>query len=52
VKKAPASAPTSAKVETKVETPTTSSPTPSPQNDCNPPYYFSGQKKIFKPQCI
>jgi serine/threonine-protein kinase len=23
-----------------------------PATDCNPPYYFDGQKKIFKPSCI
>jgi serine/threonine-protein kinase len=23
-----------------------------PANDCNPPYYFEGSKKIFKPNCI
>jgi serine/threonine-protein kinase len=24
----------------------------APANDCNPPYYFEGSKKIFKPNCI
>jgi len=24
----------------------------APANDCNPPYYFEGRKKIFKPACI
>jgi len=24
----------------------------APANDCNPPYYFEGKKKIFKPACI
>jgi serine/threonine protein kinase len=23
-----------------------------PKDDCNPPYYFEGQKKVFKPQCL
>jgi len=23
-----------------------------PRTDCNPPYYFQGQKKIFKPACL
>jgi hypothetical protein len=22
------------------------------KDDCNPPYYFEGQKKIFKPSCL
>jgi hypothetical protein len=26
-------------------------PAPAP-DDCNPPYYFEGEKKIFKPACI
>jgi serine/threonine protein kinase len=25
---------------------------PVPASDCNPPYYFSGSKKIFKPACL
>lgn len=24
----------------------------SPSADCNPPYYFEGQKKVFKPACL
>jgi serine/threonine-protein kinase len=24
----------------------------TPKSDCNPPYYFEGQKKVFKPQCL
>jgi serine/threonine-protein kinase len=24
----------------------------APAVDCNPPYYFQGDKKIFKPACI
>ena len=27
-------------------------PTPTAIVDCNPPYYFQGDKKIFKPQCL
>jgi len=27
-------------------------PSAEPSTDCNPPYYFEGQKKIFKPNCI
>jgi serine/threonine-protein kinase len=23
-----------------------------PKNDCNPPYYFEGPKKVFKPNCL
>jgi serine/threonine-protein kinase len=23
-----------------------------PKDDCNPPYYFEGQKKVFKPNCL
>jgi serine/threonine-protein kinase len=22
------------------------------KDDCNPPYYFQGSKKIFKPACL
>lgn len=25
---------------------------PAATSDCNPPYYFEGQKKIFKPACL
>ena len=25
---------------------------PKASTDCNPPYYFAGTKKIFKPQCL
>jgi hypothetical protein len=25
---------------------------PKPATDCSPPYYFEGQKKVFKPQCL
>ena len=27
-------------------------PEQKPATDCNPPYYFQGDKKIFKPQCL
>jgi serine/threonine-protein kinase len=27
-------------------------PPAEPNNDCNPPYYYDGSKKIFKPNCI
>jgi hypothetical protein len=28
-------------------------PRPSrPANECNPPYYFDGPKKVFKPACV
>jgi hypothetical protein len=36
-------------------TPTTPAPAPAPAakaDNCNPPYYFEGTKKIFKPQCL
>jgi hypothetical protein len=23
-----------------------------PKDSCNPPYYFEGSKKIFKPACL
>jgi serine/threonine-protein kinase len=25
---------------------------PAPANDCNPPFYFDGKKKVFKPGCL
>ena len=25
---------------------------PIPASDCNPPYYFAGSKKVFKPACL
>ena len=37
----------------KVETPAkASSGSSDTKDDCNPPYYFEGQKKVFKPACI
>jgi serine/threonine-protein kinase len=27
-------------------------PPEPPKDDCNPPYYFEGEKKIFKPSCL
>jgi len=27
-------------------------PEPAPATECNPPYYFQGSKKIFKPACL
>ena len=27
-------------------------PAPAPATDCNPPFYFDGKKKIFKPGCL
>jgi serine/threonine-protein kinase len=27
-------------------------PSPAVANDCNPPFYFDGKKKIFKPGCL
>jgi serine/threonine-protein kinase len=32
--------------------PTHAAPAPPPANDCNPPFYFDGKKKIFKPGCL
>jgi serine/threonine-protein kinase len=29
-----------------------SAPGPEVSGDCNPPYYFEGQKKVFKPACL
>jgi len=23
-----------------------------PKDDCNPPYYYEGSKKVFKPACL
>ena len=31
---------------------TTPPPEKTEKVDCNPPYYFQGAKKIFKPQCL
>lgn len=45
----------------KVELPKAAPPAPAPQPaaapaqpavDCSTPYYFEGQKKIFKPECL
>jgi hypothetical protein len=36
--------PTVPTVETPAVTP--------PKNDCNPPYYYEGSKKVFKPSCL
>jgi len=46
-----------APVEAKpVEAAPAPAPAPAPEvkpaNDCNPPYYFDGAKKVFKPQCL
>jgi serine/threonine-protein kinase len=27
-------------------------PAPAPSADCNPPFYFDGKKKVFKPGCL
>jgi serine/threonine protein kinase len=32
-------------------TPVAAAPAPA-KDDCNPPYYFEGRKKIFKPACL
>jgi serine/threonine-protein kinase len=52
----PAPVPVKAAVTTKapVKAPTPAPPPEqaAPANDCNPPYYFEGSKKIFKPNCI
>jgi eukaryotic-like serine/threonine-protein kinase len=32
--------------------PPPAAPTADPEPDCNPPYYYEGSKKIFKPNCI
>jgi serine/threonine-protein kinase len=31
---------------------TAPTPPPAPAGDCNPPFYFDGKKKIFKPGCL
>jgi serine/threonine-protein kinase len=32
--------------------PAAAPPPEPPKDDCNPPYYFEGEKKIFKPSCL
>jgi eukaryotic-like serine/threonine-protein kinase len=32
--------------------PATTRTSPDPKADCEPPFYFENQKKIFKPQCL
>jgi serine/threonine-protein kinase len=39
-----------ARVETKA--PPRAEPKPAATTSCNPPYYFDGDKKIFKPSCL
>jgi serine/threonine-protein kinase len=50
-----------APVEAKPVEPAPAAPAPAPAptpeakpaaTDCNPPYYFEGTKKVFKPQCL
>jgi serine/threonine-protein kinase len=55
----PAPAPAPAPVEVKAATPPPApapaaapAEAPKPAVDCNPPYYYEGQKKVFKPQCL
>jgi len=42
------------KTQPAATTTTTVAPPPAaePSTDCNPPYYYEGPKKIFKPNCI
>ncbi len=35
-----------------ISPPGTTKPEAAPATDCNPPYYFQGSKKIFKPACL
>jgi serine/threonine-protein kinase len=39
------------KVAPTVESPVAAPPEPA-KPDCNPPYYFDGSKKVFKPNCV
>jgi serine/threonine-protein kinase len=62
----PATRPTVAKQPSKKEEPPPPPPPPikevpvvkppdkpeKPKDDCTPPYYYEGQKKVFKPNCI
>jgi eukaryotic-like serine/threonine-protein kinase len=34
------------------QTSTSAPTTPSAKSDCNPPFYFDGPKKVFKPSCL
>ena len=45
----PASAPATATATGSSSSPSTN---PSAKNDCNPPFYFEGTKKVFKPSCF
>jgi serine/threonine-protein kinase len=35
-----------------VQAPVATTPAPAPRADCDPPFYFEGTKKVFKPSCI
>ena len=48
----PVKAVVTTKAPVKTVTPTPAPEQAPPANDCNPPYYFEGSKKIFKPNCI
>jgi len=48
---APAPAPAAAPAPAPAAAAPAAAPEP-PKDDCDPPYYFEGQKKIFKPNCI
>ena len=38
--------------KTETPAPVVQPATTQPANDCNPPYYYEGQKKVFKPNCL
>jgi serine/threonine-protein kinase len=40
------------KEEKAAKVPEKSGPTEKPAANCSPPYYFEGEKKIFKPECL
>ena len=47
--KAPDPAPAPAPAPVAAPAPAAAEPA---KDDCNPPYYFEGNKKIFKPNCL
>jgi serine/threonine-protein kinase len=53
---APAPAAVAAPVPAATPTPTAAAAepaaVPTPTDNCNPPYYFEGSKKVFKPACL
>jgi serine/threonine-protein kinase len=48
----PSSAPPPPPIATPEPPPPPPAAAPASADDCNPPYYFQGSKKVFKPACI